>query len=76
MVEKKLSDLKKAKESGDKDSIKSSMEELTSAWTSVVSKINQDSQEKPKSNSGAKSDTKEKPKQEQEIEDADFEVVD
>ncbi len=76
MVEKKLSDLKKAKESGDKDSIKSSMEELTSAWTSVVSKINQDSQEKPKSNSGTKSDTKEKPKQEQEIEDADFEVVD
>ena len=75
MVEKKLSDLKKAKESGDKDSIKSSMEELTSAWTSVVSKINQDSQEKPKSNSGTKSDTKEKPKQEQEIEDADFEVV-
>ena len=52
------------------------MEELTSAWTSVVSKINQDSQEKPKSNSGAESDTKEKPKQEQEIEDADFEVVD
>jgi len=76
MIEKKLSELKKAKESGNKDNIKSSMGDLSNSWSSLVSKMNQNSQEEPKSNPETKSDRKNKTNQEQEIEDADFEVVD
>ena len=76
MIEEKLSKLKKAKETGDKDKIKSTMDDLSNSWSTLVSKMNQNSQEKPKDNSEAKSDTNDKKNQEQEIEDADFEVVD
>tara|TARA_A100001011_G_scaffold236294_1_gene244265 strand:- start:2106 stop:4004 length:1899 start_codon:yes stop_codon:yes gene_type:complete len=76
MIEKKLSELKKAKETGSKDNIKSSMDDLSTSWSTLVSKMNQNNQGKSEGNPKPKSDTKDKPNQEQEIEDADFEVVD
>ena len=62
MIEEKLSKLKKAKETGDKDKIKSTMDDLSNSWSTLVSKMNQNSQEKPKDNSEAKSDTNDKKK--------------
>ena len=76
LIEKKLSELKKAKENSSKDKIKSSMDDLSNSWSTLVSKMNQNNQAKSEASPEPKSDTKDKTNQEQEIEDADFEVVD
>ena len=73
----KVEQLKKAKDSGNIDDIKSSMDGLNAFWSSVASKMydtaNQDADVPgPESESG----TADKKKKEGEIEDADFEVVD
>ena len=76
-LEQKVADLKKAKESGNSDDIKSSLESLNTLWSSLASKM-------VDSNQGNNSESKAAPKKENskkdsknsEIEDADFEVVD
>jgi len=73
----KVEQLKKAKDSGNIDDIKVSMDGLNASWSSVASKMydtaNPDA-DAPGPESG--SDPAEKKKKEGEIEDADFEVVD
>ena len=75
-----LEDLKKNKDSSNLESLKSSLDNLNKSWSEVASKMydaskneekNEDSQ---KNNTNDKSKTKKKKKDE--IEDADFEVVD
>ncbi len=71
-----LEDLKKNKDSSNLESLKSSLDNLNKAWSEVASKMydaskNEDS---PKNKTNDKSKTKKK--KEDEIEDADFEVVD
>ena len=73
----KVEQLKKAKDSGNIDDIKASMDGLNASWSSVASKMydtaNQDADVPgPESESG----TTDKKKKEGEIEDSDFEVVD
>ena len=76
-LNEKVEALKKAKENGTIDDIKSSMDALNASWSALASKLydsttTQDagSDEKPNQ------DPKKKDKKEGEIEDADFEVVD
>ena len=73
----KVEQLKKAKDSGNIDDIKVSMDGLNASWSSVASKmydtVNPDA-DAPGPES--ESDPAEKKKKEGEIEDADFEVVD
>ena len=75
-----LEDLKKNKDSSNLESLKSSLDNLNKAWSEVASKMydaskNEDKNEdSPKNNTNDKSKTKKK--KEDEIEDADFEVVD
>ncbi len=75
-LEQKVTDLKKAKETGNSEDLKSSIESLNTLWSSLASKMYNNN----KSNEGPKASTKEdKSKQKKndgEIEDADFEVVD
>ena len=67
--------LKKAKESGNVADMKKALEELSNSWSQVATKMydgaNQEGQEKEEPSSGDK-----KEKNKDEIEDADFEVVD
>ena len=73
----KVEALKKAKDSGNIDDIKASMDDLNASWSSVASKM-YDTAKEDGSSPGAdtESDPAEKKKKEGEIEDADFEVVD
>ena len=74
----KLSILKKSKESGNLEDIKSSMEGLNSTWSAMAAKMHESTNQQPGSDSNKKT-TKESSKsknKENEIEDADFEVVD
>ena len=73
----KVSNLKKAKDSGNIDDIKSSLDALNSIWSKYASKMysgdketNNEPKESPKDDKGKKD------KKNDEIEDADFEVVD
>ena len=74
-VNEKLDTLKKAKESGNVADMKKALEELSNSWSQVATKMydgaNQEGQEKEAPSSGDK-----KEKNKDEIEDADFEVVD
>ena len=79
-LNEKLDALKKAKDSGDIGIIKSSMDSLNTVWSGLASKLydtaGQDpSQPGPNTSSNEDSAKKDK-KKEDEIEDADFEVVD
>ena len=79
-LNEKLDALKKAKDSGDVGIIKSSMDSLNTVWSGLASKMydtaGQDpSQPGPNTSSNEDSAKKDK-KKEDEIEDADFEVVD
>ena len=75
-----LEDLKKNKDSSNLESLKSSLDNLNKAWSEVASKMYEASKNEEKNkdstkdSSSNKSETKKK--KEDEIEDADFEVVD
>ena len=73
----KVEELKKAKESGSVDNIKSAMESLNAFWSTVASKMYDSAKQEEDASSGESTDgTDTKKKKESEIEDADFEVVD
>ena len=76
-LENKVSELKKAKDSGNPNDIKSSLDALNSLWSSLASKMHNNTQAN-NNESTAASDKKKskKDKKDGEIEDADFEVVD
>ena len=76
-LEQKVADLKKAKDSGNSDDIKSSLEALNTLWSSLASKMvdnNQGNNGDPKTPPTNKKNKKNN--KDNEIEDADFEVVD
>ena len=75
MINEKLDHLKKSKESGNVGDMKKALEELNSSWSPIAAKLHQP-QEQPSSDEGAKSKSGKKNKDKDEIEDADFEVVD
>ena len=73
----KVEELKKAKESGSVDNIKSAMESLNAFWSTVASKMYDSAKQEEDASGGESTDgTDTKKKKESEIEDADFEVVD
>tara|TARA_Y100001970_G_scaffold46210_1_gene58108 strand:- start:894 stop:2792 length:1899 start_codon:yes stop_codon:yes gene_type:complete len=76
MIDEKLNALKRAKQNNDKGKIKSSMDDLSNSWSSLISKINQNPKADVKNDSASESNKKQKNEKDQEIEDADFEVVD
>jgi molecular chaperone DnaK len=77
-LNEKLDALKKAKDSGDSELIKSSMESLNTVWSGLAQKMyepgDQNSNPGPSGNKNSSKDSRKK--EEGEIEDADFEVVD
>ncbi|MBT4928110.1 molecular chaperone DnaK [bacterium] len=75
MINEKLDNLKKSKESGNVGDMKKALEELNSSWSQVASKLHK-AEEPNAPGQGAKSDDAKKSKSKDEIEDADFEVVD
>jgi molecular chaperone DnaK len=75
MINDKLENLRKSKESGNVGDMKKALEELNSSWSQVASKLHQ-TEEPNAAGQGAKSDDAKKSKSKDEIEDADFEVVD
>ena len=73
----KVEELKKARESGSVDNIKSAMESLNAFWSTVASKMYDSAKQEDDASGGESTDgTDTKKKKESEIEDADFEVVD
>ena len=75
LLNDKLDSLKKAKDSGNVSDMKKALEELNNAWSQIAPKLYQSAEQSPP---GAP-DTPEPPKKgknKDEIEDADFEVVD
>ena len=80
-LEDAVKKVKSAKDSSNSDDLKNSVDELNSAWNSVASKMYEAAKEETdtsESSKGTKSKTKtqSKKKDDAEIEDADFEVVD
>ena len=76
-LDEKVKALNKAKESGNIDNIKSSMDALNASWSAVASKLYDPAkQESNTSEEQTDQDSSKKEKKEGEIEDADFEVVD
>ena len=80
-LEDALKKVKSAKEGSNADELKNSVDELNSAWNAVASKMYEAAKEETdtsESSKGTKSKTKtqSKKKDDAEIEDADFEVVD
>ena len=76
-LKQKVADLKKAKDGGNSDDIKSSLEALNTLWSSLASKMvdnNQGNNGDPKTPPTNKKNKKNN--KDNEIEDADFEVVD
>ena len=76
LLNEKLDSLKKAKDSGNVSDMKKALEELNNAWSQIAPKLYQSAEQSPP---GAPADTSEPPKKgknKDEIEDADFEVVD
>ena len=72
----KVDSLKKAKDSGNIDEIKSSMDALNASWSAIASKMYDASkQEEGVPNTESTPNSNEQKKKEDEIEDADFEVV-
>ena len=73
----KVEALKKAKDSGNIDDIKASMDDLNASWSSVASKMYDTAKQEGEAHGpDTESDPAEKKKKEGEIEDTDFEVVD
>ena len=75
MINEKLDHLKKSKESGNVADMKKALEELNKSWSQVASKLHQP-EEPDATEQSAKSEGTKKSKSKDEIEDADFEVVD
>ena len=76
-LEQKVESLKKAKDSGNSDDIKSSLEALNTLWSSLASKMYDSNQENNnESKTSSKKEKNKKDNKDGEIEDADFEVVD
>ena len=75
MINEKLDHLKKSKESGNVGDMKKALEELNKSWSQVASKLHQP-EEPNATEQSAKSEGTKKSKSKDEIEDADFEVVD
>ena len=75
MINEKLDHLKKSKESGNVADMKKALEELNKSWSQVASKLHQP-EEPNATEQSAKSEGTKKSKSKDEIEDADFEVVD
>jgi molecular chaperone DnaK len=76
LLNEKLDSLKKAKDSRNVSDMKKALEELNNAWSQIAPKLYQSAEQSPP---GAPADTSEPPKKgknKDEIEDADFEVVD
>ncbi|MDG1223749.1 MAG: Hsp70 family protein, partial [Candidatus Marinimicrobia bacterium] len=75
MINEKLENLRKSKESGNVGDMKKALEELNNSWSQVASKLHQP-EDSNAPEQGAKSGDAKKSKSKDEIEDADFEVVD
>ena len=76
-LNEKVESLKKAKENGSIDDIKSSMDALNASWSALASKLyDTTKQDANTSDEQSNQNTDKKDKKEGEIEDADFEVVD
>jgi len=75
ILNEKLDVLKKAKETSNVDDMKKALEELNNSWSQIATKLYQ-SAEQSQPNQDGKSETSKKTKDKDEIEDADFEVVD
>ena len=75
ILNEKLDGLKKAKETSNVDDMKKALEELNNSWSQIATKLYQ-SAEQSQPNQDGKSETSKKTKDKDEIEDADFEVVD
>ena len=74
-LNEKLDGLKKAKDTSNVDDMKKALEELNNSWSQIATKLYQ-SAEQSQPNQDGKSETSKKTKDKDEIEDADFEVVD
>ena len=76
-LEQKVADLKKAKDSGNSDDIKSSLEALNTLWSTLASKMVDNNQKNnSEQQTASKKEKNKKDTKDSEIEDADFEVVD
>ena len=75
LLNEKLDSLKKAKDSGNVSDMKKALEELNNAWSQVAPKLYQSAEQSPPGAPDAPEPPK-KEKNKDEIEDADFEVVD
>ena len=75
ILNEKLDGLKKAKETSNVDDMKKALEELNNSWSQIATKLYQ-SAEQSQPNQDGNSETSKKTKDKDEIEDADFEVVD
>ena len=75
LLNEKLDSLKKAKDSGNVSDMKKALEELNNAWSQVAPKLYQSAEQSPPGAPDAPEPPK-KGKNKDEIEDADFEVVD
>ena len=76
-LDEKVKALTKAKESGNIEDIRSSMDALNASWSAVASKLYDSTKQEPNAaEQKTNQDAEKKEKKEGEIEDADFEVVD
>jgi len=73
-LNEKISLLKKSISSGNVENMKKNIEELNKLWSTIASKMHEEPNQKPEEEPESKKDKKSKGKDE--IEDADFEVVD
>ena len=74
-INEKLDTMKKAKESGNVDDMKKALEELSNSWSQVATKMYDGANQEGQQQEAPSNDDK-KEKNKDEIEDADFEVVD
>ena len=75
LLNEKLDSLRKAKDSGNVSDMKKALEDLNNAWSQIAPKLYQSSEQSPPGAPGTP-ETPKKGKDKDEIEDADFEVVD
>ena len=75
LLNEKLDSLRKAKDSGNVSDMKKALEDLNNAWSQIAPKLYQSSEQSPPDAPGTP-ETPKKGKDKDEIEDADFEVVD
>ncbi len=78
-LEDAVKKVKSAKDGSNADDLKNALDELNSSWNAVASKMYEAAKEETdtsESSKGTKTKTQSKKKDDAEIEDADFEVVD